>query len=63
MQRDLGVVLDMLHATEHAVGFRGALDKAGFEGDPKTQSAVLHQLMTVDLPALVNTLKKISAEK
>ncbi|MDI7267229.1 MAG: DUF86 domain-containing protein [Myxococcota bacterium] len=45
MLRDDGALLDMLGAARLVVDFRGSADKGGFLADPKTRSAVLHQLL------------------
>jgi uncharacterized protein with HEPN domain len=45
MSRDDATVLDLLKAARLAVEFVGGLDRDGFLGDLKTQSAVVHQLL------------------
>lgn len=57
MSRDSAILLDLLKAARLAVEFRGSLDKAAFLKDPKTQSAVLHQLLI-----LGEATKRLSAE-
>jgi uncharacterized protein with HEPN domain len=42
MPRDETALLDILRAARLAVQFKGDLDKDGFLGDLKTQSAILH---------------------
>ena len=45
MSRDSATLLDMLKAARLAVEFREGVEKRAFLYDPKTQSAVLHQLL------------------
>ena len=45
MSRDETTLLDILKAARLAVQFKGDLDRGGFLGDLKTQSAILHQLL------------------
>jgi uncharacterized protein with HEPN domain len=45
MLRDSATLLDMLKAARLAVEFREGMGKRAFLDDPKTQSAVLHQLL------------------
>src|SRR5258708_6707513 len=45
MSRDAAPLLDMLKAAHLAVEFREGMVKRAFLDDPKTQSAVLHQLL------------------
>ena len=45
MLRDAAPLLDMLKAARLAVEFREGMEKRAFLYDPKTQSAVLHQLL------------------
>lgn len=45
MLSDDAALLDMLNACRSALVFLGARDRSGFLDDPKTQSAVLHQLL------------------
>jgi uncharacterized protein with HEPN domain len=45
MWRDSATLLDMLKAARLAVEFREDMDKRAFLNDPKTQSAILHQLL------------------
>ncbi len=47
MSRDDATLLDVLKAARLAVEFRGDIDKTAFLGDPKTQSAILHQLLVI----------------
>jgi uncharacterized protein with HEPN domain len=45
MSRDDATLLDILKAARLAIAFREGLEKSAFLNDPKTQSAVLHQLL------------------
>ena len=45
MSRDSATLLDMLKAARLAVEFREEMNKRAFLNDPKTQSAILHQLL------------------
>jgi len=45
MPRDDATLLDISRAAEYILEFAKGMDKASFRVDPKTQSAVLHQLM------------------
>lgn len=47
MPRDDATILDMLNAAARIIDFKGNLDKAAFMDDPKTQSAILHQLLII----------------
>ena len=47
MQRDAASLLDIVQAAELIVEFMQGIDRAAFERDLKTQSAVLHQLMVM----------------
>ena len=47
MPRDDAHLLDILKAARLAIEFKGPADKAEFLRDPKTQSAVLHQLLII----------------
>jgi uncharacterized protein with HEPN domain len=47
MSRDKAVLLDMLNAAQRIVEFKQGMDRQGFLEDPKTQSAVLHQIIVV----------------
>jgi len=47
MLRDSATLLDMLKAARLAVEFREGMDKGAFLNDPKTQSAILHQLLVL----------------
>jgi uncharacterized protein with HEPN domain len=40
-------LLDIVRAARLALEFSASFDKAQFSADPKTQSAVLHQLLIV----------------
>ena len=57
MSRDSATLLDMLKAARLAVQFKAGFDKTGFLGDPKTQSAILHQLLV-----LGEAIKRLSEE-
>lgn len=57
MSRDDATVLDMLKAARLAVEFKEGIDEATFVDDPKTQSAVLHQLLL-----LGEAVKRLSGE-
>ena len=45
MPQDEAALLDMMRAAQLAVQFVGAMGRDSFLKDPKTQSAVLHQLL------------------
>lgn len=47
MWRDDATLLDILRAARLALEFRGAVDKALFLTDLKTQAAVLHELLVL----------------
>jgi len=47
MSRDSAALLDMLKAARLAVEFREGMDRRAFLDDPKTLSAVLHQLLVL----------------
>jgi len=47
MQRGVVTLLDIVQAAQLVLEFVQGMDKATFERDLKTQSAVLHQLMVV----------------
>ena len=47
MQRDRAILLDIVQAAQLILEFKEGMDKAAFEADLKTQSAVLHQLMVM----------------
>ncbi|NBD36437.1 MAG: DUF86 domain-containing protein [Chloroflexi bacterium] len=47
MPRDRAVLLDIARAAELILEFRAGMDKTAFLSDPKTQSAILHQLMVM----------------
>ncbi len=57
MLRDSATLLDMLKAARLVVEFREGMDKRAFLDDPKTQSAVLPQLLI-----LREAAKRLSAE-
>jgi uncharacterized protein with HEPN domain len=57
MSRDSATLLDMLRAARLVVEFRGSMDKLAFLDDPKTQSAILHQLLILGEAA-----KRVSQE-
>ncbi|HVG08144.1 MAG TPA: DUF86 domain-containing protein [Thermoanaerobaculia bacterium] len=39
------MLLDMINAAQRIADFKQGMDRQGFLEDPKTQSAILHQLM------------------
>jgi len=45
MSRDDAVLLDMINAAQRIMDFKQGMDRQEFLEDPKTQSAILHQLM------------------
>ena len=45
MRPDDATLLDMLNAARQALAFVGDMGKPAFLEDPKTQSAILHQLL------------------
>jgi uncharacterized protein with HEPN domain len=47
MQRDMTVLLDIVQAAHLVLEFQEGMDKVAFDGDLKTQSAILHQLMVI----------------
>ena len=57
MQRDAATLLDIVRAAQLIVAFLQGIDRAGFEHDLKTQSAVLHQLMVMG-----EAVKRLSLE-
>ena len=57
MSRDSITLLDMLKAARLVVEFRGGMNKIAFREDPKTQSAILHQLLILGEAA-----KRVSTE-
>jgi len=57
MSRDDATLLDILKAARLAIAFRDGMEKRTFLDDPKTQSAVLHQLLVLGEAA-----KRLSAE-
>jgi uncharacterized protein with HEPN domain len=57
MQRDAATLLDIVQAAQLIVEFMQGIDRAAFEHDLKTQSAVLHQLMVMG-----EAVKRLSSE-
>ncbi|MBI3302044.1 MAG: DUF86 domain-containing protein [Deltaproteobacteria bacterium] len=57
MSRDSTTLLDMLKAARLVVEFKGGMNKIAFLEDPKTQSAILHQLLILGEAA-----KRLSTE-
>lgn len=57
MERDRAVLLDIVHAAELVLEFKGRMEKATFLSDAKTQSAILHQLMVMG-----EAVKRLSSE-
>ena len=57
MERDKATLLDIARAARFVLEFIQDMDKAAFLTDPKTQSAVLHQLMVIG-----EAVKRLSAE-
>jgi len=57
LSRDEAHVLDILKAARLAIEFKGTTEKSDFLTDPKTQSAVLHQLMVIG-----EAVKRLSPE-
>ncbi len=47
MQRDEGLLQDMLRAAEQIGQFRGRMDFEQFRADAKTQSAIIHQFLLI----------------
>lgn len=47
MPRDDATLLDIAHAAQFIQRFIAGMDQAAFLADPKTQSAVLHQLSII----------------
>ncbi len=47
MSRDDATVLDLVRATRLILDFTRGADSTAFLADPKTQSAVLHQIMLI----------------
>lgn len=47
MSRDDATLFDIVRAADLATDFVATLDRAAFLTDPKTQSAVLHQLLVI----------------
>ena len=57
MPRDDATLLDINRAAERVLEFTKGMDRAAFQVDPKTQSAVLHQLMV-----LGEAVKRLSSD-
>lgn len=57
MSRDDATVFDIVRAADLASDFAGTLDRAAFFADPKTQSAILHQLLVIG-----EAVKRLSPE-
>lgn len=57
MPRDDTTLLDIARAARRVLEFKQGLDKTAFLNDPKTQSAVLHQLLI-----LGESVKRLSDE-
>lgn len=57
MPRDDATLLDILKACRLAISFLGDVDRAGFLADPKTQAAVVHELLV-----LGEAVKRLSPE-
>ena len=57
MSRDSATLLDIIKAARNILAFKQGLDKIAFLNDPKTQSAILHQLMI-----LGEAVKRLSEE-
>lgn len=57
MSRDSATLLDIIRAARNILAFKQGLDKIAFLNDPKTQSAILHQLMI-----LGEAVKRLSEE-
>jgi uncharacterized protein with HEPN domain len=47
MQRDTGLLADMMQAAKQIVLFRGQMDFEHFRKDSKTQSAIIHQFLII----------------
>ncbi len=47
MSRDNAIILDILKSARLATEFLGNADQDSFNNDPKTQSAILHQLLLI----------------
>ena len=47
MPRDEAILMDIAKAARLVTQFKQAMDKAAFENDLKTQSAILHQLLVL----------------
>jgi uncharacterized protein with HEPN domain len=57
MSRDSATLLDIVKAARNILEFKQDLDKIAFLDDPKTQSAILHQLIV-----LGEAVKRLSNE-
>jgi uncharacterized protein with HEPN domain len=57
IKRDDATLLDIARAARLALAFKGEANKAAFLNDPKTQSALLHQLTIIG-----EAVKRLSAE-
>jgi uncharacterized protein with HEPN domain len=57
MQRDKGVLLDIVEAARSAIDFVAGMDHSAFLEDRKSQSSVLHQLMVIG-----EAVKRLSRE-
>jgi len=57
MRRDLTILLDIVQAAQLVLAFVEGMNKAAFDADLKTQSAVLHQLMVIG-----EAVKRLSPE-
>ena len=57
MPRDDATLLDIARAARRVLEFKQGLDKTAFLNDPKTQSAILHQLLI-----LGESVKRLSDE-
>ena len=57
MPRDDATLLDILKACRLAISFLGELDRVRFLADPKTQAAVVHELLV-----LGEAVKRLSPE-
>jgi len=57
LSRDDATLLDILKACRLAASFLGGADRAAFRSDPKTQAAVVHELLI-----LGEAVKRLSPE-
>ncbi|MEA3367447.1 MAG: DUF86 domain-containing protein [Planctomycetota bacterium] len=46
-ERDAATLLDLVHAARLVASFVEGMDYAAFQTDPKTQSAIIHQLLVI----------------